>query len=140
MRKILLTTLVIMLILLSGCKNDNVVLIRDKMFIEQCNDIYLNPERYKNKVIKIEGIYEEITIKDGTKYHLIYRRTPGCCGDDGKVGFLFNYDGKMPSSDDWIRVSGVIEVVQSDTGRNNVTIRVTKLEVLKQRGVEFVTN
>lgn len=120
--------------LLIGCSNSNIVEIREKMFIQQCNDIYINPEQYQGKIIQMEGIYDEFQA-DGNVSRLIYRRSPGCCGDDGMVGFLFIYSGEMPKPNDWIKVSGTI-----DTVNNTVIMNIAQLEILKLRGAEFVAN
>ncbi|NPV89630.1 MAG: hypothetical protein HPY50_02485 [Firmicutes bacterium] len=114
--------------------------IREKMFIQQCDDIYMNPADYKDKIIKLEGMYQEYVNKNEEKtYRYIYRRTPGCCGADGEAGFQFTYNGKTPKPNDWIKVAGTIEVVKDSTGYENVILHLTELEVSDKRGAEFVT-
>jgi len=134
MKRIFLIVLGVISFLLVGCSNSNIVEIREKMFIQQCNDIYINPSQYQGKIIQLEGIYDEFQT-DGKISRLIYRRSPGCCGDDGMVGFLFTYSGEMPRPNDWIKVSGTIDAVN-----NNVIMNITQLEILELRGAEFVTN
>jgi uncharacterized membrane protein YcgQ (UPF0703/DUF1980 family) len=43
---------------------EKIIEIRERMFIQQCNDIYLNPEDYEGRTIKLEGIYDEYTVED----------------------------------------------------------------------------
>ena len=40
---------------------NNVIEIKERMFINQCNDVYLNPDDYRGKLIKLEGIYDGFT-------------------------------------------------------------------------------
>ncbi len=117
--------------------NANVVEIKEKMFIQQCDDIYMNSNDYKDKIIKLEGMYQEYTDASET-YHIIYRKSPGCCGNDGEVGFQFTYNGEMPKPNDWIKVAGTIEVVKNSNGYEDIILHVTKLEVSDERGAEFV--
>ena len=111
------------------------------MFVQQCNDIYVNPGEYKDKIIKLEGMYEAYPDKNtGKTYHIIYRKTPGCCGADGQAGFQFAYNGKMPKPNDWIKVAGTIELVKSNDGNDNIILHLIELEILDKRGAEFVFN
>lgn len=117
-----------------------VVEIKEKMFIQQCNDVFLNPADYSGKIIKLEGLYDEYVDEEtGETYHIIYRNTPGCCGADGAIGFSFTYEGEIPEPNDWIKVSGIAEVIKTD-GYDDVILHLTALEVTDQRGKEFVTN
>ena len=117
-----------------------VVEISEKMFIAQCNDVYLNPEDYQGKAIKLEGIY--CTYKDMDNvhsFHYVMRYGPGCCGNDGSAGFEFLYDGEMPKPDDWIEVIGTVEKVKENDSEY-IVLRASKVTVLDVRGEEFVSN
>jgi uncharacterized membrane protein YcgQ (UPF0703/DUF1980 family) len=117
-----------------------VVEISEKMFIAQCNDVYLNPDDYQGKAIKLEGIYSSyVDSKSGNAYHYVMRYGPGCCGNDGSAGFEFLYDGEMPKPDDWIEVTGTVEKVTEDD-MEYIVLRASKVTVLDVRGVEFVSN
>lgn len=121
--------------------SDKILEIKDKMFIAQCNDIYLNPDDYKGRTVKLEGIYDEYTdTESGKTYHYIIRYGPGCCGNDGVAGFEFFYDGNIPEPNDWIEVLGTIEIVDRDDGYQSVVIHLSKITVLEERGEEFVYN
>ncbi|MEI0602800.1 hypothetical protein R4K55_01145 [Brachyspira alvinipulli] len=124
----------------SSIDMNNVIEIKERMFINQCNDVYLNPDDYKGKIIKLEGIYDGFTDKEtGEKLNFVFRYGPGCCGYDGVAGFEFNYNGKIPNPQDWIEVVGVVEILDID---NYETIRLNaiSLNVLDKRGKEFVAN
>lgn len=119
---------------------DNVVLIKDKLFIAQCNDIYFNTEDYMDKTIKWEGIYTELTSPDTNEtYKFVIRYGPGCCGYDGTAGFEILYDGDMPKKDDWVEAVGKVEMIEED-GQEFLAVRLSKLTVLDVRGEEYVIN
>lgn len=118
----------------------NEIILRDKLFIAQCNDIYLNPDEYMDKTIIWEGIYTEVTNPlTNETYKFVIRLGPGCCGNDGTAGFEILYDGEFPKQDDWVEAVGKIEMIEED-GNEFVAIRLTKLSVLDVRGQEFVSN
>jgi hypothetical protein len=113
--------------------------IKEKMFIAQCNDVYLNPPEYVGKTIKLEGIYDKYTDVDGGRtYNYVIRYGPGCCGNDGTAGFEFLYDGDLPELGDWIEAIGTVEMAK-EGDYEYVVLRLSKLSVLTTRGAEFVT-
>ena len=119
---------------------NNVIEIKERMFINQCNDVYLNPDDYKGKLIKLEGIYDGfIDEETGEKLNFVFRYGPGCCGYDGVAGFEFNYNGNIPNPQDWIEVVGVVEILEIDN-YETVRLNALSLNVLDKRGKEFVAN
>lgn len=147
--------LMLLLTVLNGCtdnsntenditdtKNDSeIVEIQEKMFITQIDDIYLNPDYYKGKIIKLEGMYDEYTDDNTNKtYYSVIRNAPGCCGDDGVAGFNFTYEGVKPEQNDWIAVEGTVEVEEQEDGYQQVTLKLSKLTVKTERGAEYVDN
>ncbi|HCX63032.1 MAG TPA: hypothetical protein DHU59_11435 [Clostridiales bacterium] len=128
--------------LLDSMKNseDGVITIREKLFIAQTNDIYLNPEDYMDKTIKWEGIYTEATNPvSNQEYKFVIRYGPGCCGYDGTAGFEILYDGELPEKNDWVEAVGKIEMVE-ENGEEFIAIRLSELTVMDVRGQEFVAN
>ena len=120
--------------------DDSIVEIKDRMFIQQCSDIMINPEMYLDKTIQMEGIYNVIG-KDKEFYQYVYRRGPGCCpGIDTEIGFICNYDGEKPNKNDWVRATGTVFIEEYGDGGQRVTLNLSKLEVLKERGQETVDN
>jgi len=114
--------------------------IREKMFIAQCNDIYLNPDEYKGRSIKIEGFCYVYTDSNTRKIrYVVMRKGPGCCGNDGAAGFEFTYDGKYPISNDWLEVIGTVEAVNIDKS-DTVILRASQITVKDTRGAEYVAN
>lgn len=117
---------------------DGVIEIKEKMFIAQSNDIYLNPEDYIGKTIKYEGLFKPSYWEDEDEtFYFVIRYGPGCCGYDGEAGFEITWDGAMPKEDDWCEVVGKLEVYEVD---NMPFLRLAahSLTVLDVRGEEFV--
>ena len=119
----------------------NIIEIRDRMFINQCNDIYLNPNDYKGKLIKIEGIYDGyVDDACGERAYFVYWFGPGCCGLDGVAGFEFVYNGKVvPEVQDWVEVIGAVEIVNNDSLKT-VRLNAISVNIKDERGKEFVAN
>lgn len=119
--------------------NKNIIEIREKMFIAQIEDIYYNIEDFKDKYIKIEGMYSVVEPEEGDigKVHFVYRNAPGCCGNDGWAGFMLNYDGEYPNTNDWIQVVGTPEIVKNGV-YEDLYLNVISIEVMEERGAEFV--
>lgn len=118
---------------------EEVLEISEKMYLTQIHDIFLNFSDYEDKTIVVEGMYGLLFNPEGIQnLPAVYRRGPGCCGNDGWGGFLLHYDGTYPDPDAWIRVTGTPEIV--DNGYfQDLYLNVSKLEVLENRGEEFVT-
>jgi uncharacterized membrane protein YcgQ (UPF0703/DUF1980 family) len=118
-------------------KNENktkIIEIKDKLFIAQTNDIYMNSRYYIGKTIKYEGIfYKNPFFEDEIVYDVI-RYGPGCCAGDGIIGFEILWDGEYPKEGDWVEVIGVLEKF----GEGNLRLRITSIKVLETRGRERV--
>lgn len=158
MKRMLGLVLLVCALMLTGCQNQAavapvptaqapaaapeipVVEITEKLFIAQCNDVYLNPDDYQGKAIKLEGMYQTyVDLAGGNTYHYVMRRGPGCCGYDGSAGFEFLYDGELPKIDDWIEVVGTVEKMKEGEAEY-IVLRASKVTVLTERGAEFVNN
>ncbi|MCL2544655.1 MAG: hypothetical protein FWE77_01920 [Clostridia bacterium] len=118
-----------------------IIHIRERMFMTQINDIYLNPEKYVGKGVQFEGIYIEEVLGNGDVYRAVVRMSPGgCCGDDGRTGFEVVWDDPdqpYPKFNDWVEVSGVLEQFEED-GVTYLRVRLVSLRVLAVRGAEYV--
>jgi len=84
-------------------KDDSVFEIREKMFIAQCNDIYLNLKDFEGRTVKIEGFCDtDIDPETGKTYYGVIRKGPGCCGNDGvqvsNLPMVGNIQSKMIGS------------------------------------------
>ena len=124
------------------------VVIREKLFIGQVNDIYRNRKEYLGKTIRLEGLFRSGEVGERT-YCFVIRKGPGCCGDDGQVGFEVYWDQPgtastggqkkaYPKIDDWVEAQGELRRYEED-GRSYLYLALQDLQVLEKRGAEFVS-
>jgi uncharacterized membrane protein YcgQ (UPF0703/DUF1980 family) len=114
------------------------VLIKEKMFIAQTNDIYLNAEDYLGRPIRYEGIFSVYEAPEtGAKYYAVIRYGPGCCGIDANAGFEVIWAKPYPNQGDWVEAVGVLEEYEND-GHKYLRLALSSLTVLPVRGAEYV--
>jgi len=151
-RKKLIITVVIIAVIASfftGCSgtkksessNDKIIEIKEKMFITQINDINLNYKDYLGKTIKLQGIFKSEKSYEGDQYCFVIRYGPGCCGNDGVVGFEIKWDEgnakPYPKNDSWVESTGVLK--QYEEGYTDyIYLDLISLNVLDKRGAETV--
>jgi uncharacterized membrane protein YcgQ (UPF0703/DUF1980 family) len=119
--------------------------IKEKMFIAQTNDVYLNAEDYLGKTIKLEGLFKkEEYAETGRDYCFVLRYGPGCCGTDGNAGFEVAWDNRYtlkppyPDIDAWVEATGELKYYEED-GYPYLYIDLSSLKVLDKRGAEYVS-
>lgn len=116
--------------------------IREKMFLTQITELMVNMDDYLGKTVALEGMFT--TIGDpsaGPVYRVVYRTSPGCCGNDGFTGLEVVWDDPAtvyPAENDWVRAVGVLEQYEEE-GMPYLQLRLISLDVLPERGLEFVT-
>jgi len=161
MKKAVLASMVFMLFF-TGCGNrennrdtgrgfsSGPIEVRENMFITQINAITLNPREYIGRPIRLEGMFRHFQWEENHTYFVI-RNTPGCCGDEGEIGFRVSWnpdysgfdDGSAgityPDRDEWVEVRGVLSSFEGFFGRPNLFIHLSELNVLETRGLSFVT-
>jgi zinc transport system permease protein len=120
----------------------DVMEIKEKMFISQINDVYLNSEDYLGKTIKLEGIFMQDQGYDKT-YSFVIRYGPGCCGTDGNAGFEVAWANEKekpyPDIDSWVEATGVLKTYEEEDGyMPYLYLDLSSLNVLSKRGAEFV--
>ncbi|GHU82798.1 hypothetical protein AGMMS50284_5270 [Clostridia bacterium] len=126
--------------IIGAAKTGAVIEIKEKLFVQQCNDVYLNPEDYMGKTIKYEGIFDVYeAVETNTTYYSVIRYGPGCCGTDANVGFEVQWDGEYPNQNDWVEAAGVLEEYDED-GQTYLRLSLSVLNVLPVRGLETVVN
>ena len=117
------------------------VKIGEKMFISQVNDVYLNTEDYLGKTIKLEGIFKQEQGYEKS-YCFVLRYGPGCCGNDGNVGFEVAWaDEKAqsyPAIDSWVEATGVLKTYEEDGYDQYLYLDLSSLNVKNKRGAETV--
>lgn len=120
--------------------DESAIVISEKMFLTQIDDIYFNFDLYEGKTVVVEGMYNNFYAVDGeTLFPVVYRRGPGCCGNDGWGGFYLSYTGTFPETDEWIRVTGTPVIKTDELGFQMLFLEVSSLEVKEDRGAEFVS-
>jgi uncharacterized membrane protein YcgQ (UPF0703/DUF1980 family) len=122
--------------------NKGIVEIREKMFLAQVNDVYLNAEDYLGRTIKLEGIFKSEQYYEGVEpYCFVVRYGPGCCGNDLNVGFEVKWDkGRMqpyPIADSWVEATGILKM-EEEGNVEYLYLDLSSLDVLKKRGAETV--
>ena len=129
--------------------SSNSIDVRENMYITQLNDIGLNSKSYLGKTVKIQGMFKR-THWEGKNHSFVYRRTPGCCGDDGEAGFEISWDQDYqgddvgpddhvyPDRDEWVEVQGVLKSYEK-LGYPFLYLALSEMNVLDQRGAEFVS-
>jgi uncharacterized membrane protein YcgQ (UPF0703/DUF1980 family) len=161
MKKIVLAVFAVFVLVLPGCSqkqsaavvsgaagnhgkietadmNADVIEIKEKLFIAQTNDIYLNVDQYLGKTIKYEGIFTTFTYGDSA-YDYVIRYGPGCCGTDGNAGFEVSWSGNRPAENDWVEAVGILEIYEEEDGSAYLRLNLDSLTVLDKRGAEFVS-
>jgi zinc transport system permease protein len=118
-----------------------VIEIREKLFIAQTNDVYLNPKDYLGKTLKLEGLFQQVQAGE-TGYCYVLRYGPGCCGNDGNAGFEVAWDPPLeqpyPGENDWVEAVGTLKTYLED-GYPYLYLSLSSLRALDTRGAEFVT-
>ena len=129
----------------TGEKADrDLVEIREKMFIAQVNDVYLNPAIYLGKTLRLEGIFKrDQSIERNTPFYSVIRYgAGGCCGNDGQVGFEVKWPedraGPYPVADSWVEATGVVNVGNEDGNNQYLYLDLSSLTVLNRWGAEYV--
>jgi uncharacterized membrane protein YcgQ (UPF0703/DUF1980 family) len=124
---------------------NKVIEIKEKMFIAQTNDVYLNAEDYLGKTIKLEGLFKKEQYDENKRsYCFVLRYGPGCCGNDGNAGFEVAWDSSYtlkppyPDVDEWVEALGELKHYEED-GYPYLYIALSSLKVLDKRGAEYVT-
>lgn len=115
--------------------------VREKMFLTQMTELTVNVEDYLGKTIALEGMFSIITTGEGGPvYYLVYRKSPGCCGNDGITGLEVLWDSAdatYPNENDWVRAVGKLEQYEEE-GVPYLRLRLISLDVKTERGLEFV--
>ena len=129
----------------SGINNSGETIeITEKLFISQVNDVYLNTNDYLGKTIKLEGIFKEEQWGNPLKsYYFVIRYGPGCCGNDGNVGFEVAWaqdrEQQYPAAGSWVEAAGALKTYKEDGYGNLLYLDLSSLNVLSKRGAETVS-
>jgi len=110
MKKFVILFLIIVLLFTACANSEDVLVIGERFFVTEIMEIYLNSDDYLGRTIQYEGLFRTAYWEtQGIYFHYVSRRTYGCCGDDGIVGFEVYLDGAEPFSDNaCVEVFGVL--------------------------------
>jgi hypothetical protein len=118
--------------------NTKVIDIPERVFVEQINDIYLNPYDYLGKYLRFEGAFSTYEVEEwGVHYYMVTRIGPGCCGNDANPGFEIRWEGNEIQPDDWVEVCGILEEYE-EYGHRYLRLNTCSLKALDARGAEVV--
>ena len=120
------------------------IVLGDKFFDTQINDIMLNFNRYKGKIIEIEGMYVDVY----NPYTLVGRYAanslcPSC--PPGYSGFEYVWKGsniEMKNEETWLKIIGKLSVGNDETTnfQDYYYIEAYSIEVMNESGLKTVTN
>jgi uncharacterized membrane protein YcgQ (UPF0703/DUF1980 family) len=109
------------------------------MFVAQTNDVYINPDEYLGRTIKLEGMFG-LDPEMSPPLYYVFRYGPGCCGYDANAGFEVVWKDKTavyPNENDWVEAMGVLESYEDDD-EPYLRLALTSLAVKTERGLEQV--
>jgi uncharacterized membrane protein YcgQ (UPF0703/DUF1980 family) len=140
MKKSLFSVLILCLLCGAGASfAEDVVEIKEKMFVAQTNDVYINPDEYLGRTIKLEGMFG-LDNEMSPPIYYVFRYGPGCCGYDATAGFEVAWKDEKtayPNENDWVEAAGVLENYEYD-GESYLRLALTSLTVKAERGLEMV--
>lgn len=115
-------------------KEEKIHFIREKLFITQINQIYLNIDEFLGKVIELEGFIDtQINNTTGKEEKFVMRLGPGCCAFDEFAGFVIKWDKDFPVDKQWVRLKGVLE--QEGEGKTRqIYLRILEIEEKDEMG------
>ncbi|MDR2445296.1 MAG: hypothetical protein LBD44_05120 [Spirochaetaceae bacterium] len=116
--------------------------IKEKLFIAQTNDVYLNPDEYMGRRVSLEGLFKtDSYVGSEQTFRFVLRYGPGCCGYDGTAGFEVSWpqgqEAEYPVDDDWVEAVGVLDSYEED-GYPYIYLSLESLEIKEERGAETV--
>ena len=136
MRKIAAAGTLALAFALAGCRADSpeILVIGERFFAQQVDDILLNRAQYLGRTVRLEGIFRALHWHETDMYHYyVVRYVTSCCGPH-PIGFELLPDSITPLPDmAWAEVTGVLE---DDDGY--IVIRVMSLVEMAERGAELV--
>ena len=117
----------------TGADGDDVVLITERFFSNQMQEIFLNHQQYLGSSVQYEGMFRTIVTRDGDEFFMVYRYSIGCCGEE-IMGLEVDMNGLAIFPDNaWVEVRGVLDM---DDGF--LVLRPTWINEMNERGLELV--
>jgi len=123
----------------AGCADDSdILVIGDRFFVTQIQDIFMNRQDYLGRTIRYEGVFRTINwFETGNDYHVVVRYTFTCCSFEPIGLEVLLPAGMEPFPDNaWVEVIGVLEE-HGEHGRF-LRLRASSLIEMAERGLEIV--
>jgi len=124
-----------------SASSTGIIEIRERMFIGQVDEIYINSSDYLGRTIKLEGLFLQSENEGQTNYFVV-RYGPGCCGDDGIIGFEVSWaedrNQSYPAENSWVEAIGELKYYMVSPYLRYLFLEVSSLNVLERRGLEYV--
>lgn len=93
----------------SSSRDDSVVVIGDKRFMLQLEDMAMNGKSYEGRTVRVEGF--TLPLARNAPWRFAVARNFYCCGTDGyPVGLPCEYAEEAPGKDAWIAVEGTFRI------------------------------
>jgi len=131
----LFAVLVVATIALAGCGgNDDTMVISERFFAEEMQDLVINHRQYLDRDIQFEGLFRHMEPADGRDRFMVMRYRLGCC-DIEIIGLQVLLDGAEPFEEEaWVEVGGTL-ILENGV----LALRVTSITELEERGNWFLT-
>ena len=118
----------------------DIIIIEEKMFMLELNDIYLNYKDYEGKTIKYDGF---VYIDEFTKATVIGREYY-CCGYDSyMIGFECDFgenkEKMILENDKWFDVEGIICINKGEDGMEYPFVKITSIKEKAEEGQRVVS-
>jgi hypothetical protein len=114
----------------------NVVEIGERLFIGQVNDVYLNPDDYYGKTIKLEGIFTMSPDPDNP-YCYVFRYGDACCDFGFEVAWPREHELPYPDDYAWVQATGQLRSYKYGI-YEQLYLELSSLTELSKRGKEIV--
>jgi len=135
MKRLILGTLVALLttFVLVGCgSDDDTVVISERFFANEMQEVVLNHQQYLGRTIQFEGMFRTISVSDVDRF-LVMRYHDGCCGEEPVGLEVILGDFEPFAQDAWVEVTGILEVAGGF-----LVLEVTNIRELSVRGREVI--
>lgn len=114
------------------------IIINDEGFVTDLDKIFNNVSAYAGKKITVEGFVRNINGKNFSVLRY-YDMPHEDHTDEVTVGINIEYDGEMPKTDDWVKVTGTIGA-ENYNGSKQPIIKATRVDKQFTWGQKKVTN
>jgi len=118
----------------AGADDGDVIMIGERFFANQMQEIFLNHQQYLGSTLQFEGMFRTMTTRYGDEFFMVYRYAIGCCGEE-IMGLEIDMSEFTPFVDNaWVEVNGVLDIDQGF-----LVLRTISIVEMDERGAELVS-